>query len=58
MKKEKISFICFLVASICYFIVGILNFIDKDNNTALIFLCLGLSNLCLAFTYLNKDKKQ
>lgn len=50
MKKGKKSFICFLIASICYFIV-------KNNITAITFLCLGFSFLCLSFTHLNKDKK-
>jgi cell division protein FtsW (lipid II flippase) len=58
MKKEKISFIGFLTASIIYFIGSILNFIDKDNGTAIMFLCLGLSFLCLATTHLDKNKKE
>ena len=56
-KREKINFVCFLIASICYFIISIMNFIDKNNSTAVIFLCLGFSFLCLSFTHLNKDKK-
>lgn len=57
MKKDMISFICFLAASICYFIVSIVNFIVKNNITALAFLYLGFSFLCLSFTHLIKDKK-
>lgn len=57
MKKEKICFICFLVDSICYYIVSIENFIDKDTNKGLIFFCLGSSFLFLSTTHLyNKDK--
>lgn len=56
-KREKISFICFLAVSICYYTVSIVNFIDKNNTTALIFLCLGSSFLCLSTTHLNKNDK-
>ena len=49
-KKEKISFIGFLTASIIYFIGSILNFIDKNIGTGTMFLCLGFSFLCLATT--------
>lgn len=55
-NKEKITFICFLIASICFYIVSIMNFIDNNTSTAVIFLCLGSAFLCLSFTHLNKDK--
>lgn len=54
-KKEKISFVGFLTAAIIYFISSILNFIDKNISTAVMFLCLGFSFLCLATTHLDKD---
>ena len=50
MKKENISFIGFLTCYIIYFIGSILNFMDKDNDTTLIF-------LCLATTHFDKKKK-
>ncbi len=53
-KREKISFIGFLTASIIYFIGSILNFIDKNVGTGTMFLCLGFSFLCLATTHLDK----
>lgn len=56
-KKEKISFVGFLTASIIYFIGSILNFIDKNTSTAVMFLCLGFSFLCLAITHLDKNDK-
>lgn len=55
-KREKVSFIGFLTASIIYFISAILNFIDKNTSTAVMFLCLGFSFLCLAATHLDRDK--
>lgn len=57
-KKEKISFVGFLTASIIYFIGSILNFIDKNTDTAVMFLCLGFSFLCLATTHLDSDKSK
>ena len=40
--------------SLCFYIAAIINFINGDNNSiAVVFLCLGSSNLCLG---LNKDK--
>ena len=43
--------------SLCFYIVAIINFINGDNNSmAVVFLCLGSSNLCLGSVYLNKDK--
>lgn len=57
-KREKISFVGFLTASIIYFIGSILNFIDKNTGTAVMFLCLGFSFLCLATTHLDKDKSK
>ena len=55
-NKEKITFICFLVASIGFYIVSIMNFIDKNTSIAVVFLCLGSSFLCLSSTHRNKDK--
>lgn len=56
MKKEKIRFICFLLASICFFIVSIMNFMDKNNAPAITFLLLGISFLLLSTTHLKNDK--
>ncbi len=58
-KKEKPSFIGFLTASILYFVASILTFIDKNTSTATMWLCLGVTFLCLAFSTLDKkeDKK-
>lgn len=60
MKKEKISFICFLVASICFYICALFCFMSEetDNSTGVINLCLGSSFLCLSTTHLNKIKSK
>ena len=55
-NKKKINFICFLVASIIFYVVSIMNFIDKDTNTGVVFLCLGSSCLCLSSAHQNGDK--
>lgn len=56
MEKDKIRFICFLLASICFFIVSIMNFMDKNIAPAVTFLLLGISFLLLSTTHLKNDK--
>ncbi len=58
MKKnnDKIARICFLVASICYFISAIIGFMDKEYIAVTNF-CLGACFLCLSSAHFNKDKK-
>lgn len=58
MKKnnDKITGICFLIASILYFICAIIGFISKDKM-AVTHLCLGACFLCLSSTHFNKNKK-
>lgn len=55
-NKEKITFICFLIASICFYISAIINIISKDGSNWVVNLCLGSAFLCLSTTHLNKDK--
>ena len=55
-SNKKIAGIYYF-ASLCFYIAAIINFINVDNNSmAVVFLCLGSSNLCLGSVYLNKDK--
>ena len=55
-SNKKIAGIYYF-ASLCFYIAAIINFINGDNNSmAVVFLCLGSSNLCLGSVYLNKDK--
>lgn len=56
MRKQKIRFTCFLLASICFFIDSIMNFMDKDTAPAITFLLLGVSFLILSTTHLKNDK--
>lgn len=55
-KENKIAFICYLIASIGYFVSAILGFIDK-NNMAIANLGLGACFLCLSSVYYQKYKK-
>lgn len=47
----------FLLASICSFIVSIVNFMDKNTIPAIPYLLLGISFLLLATTNLRKNKR-
>ena len=31
-KREKISFVCYLVASVCFYISGIIGIFNKDGS--------------------------
>ncbi len=53
-KREKISFICFLTASICFYISSIFCFISENNSKGIVTLCLGSAFLCLSTIHLNK----
>lgn len=55
-KKQKIRCICFLLASICFFIVSIVNFMDKNTTPAIPYLLLGISFFLLSTTNLRKNK--
>lgn len=54
-QREKLAFICFLTASICYYISGIIGLFAKNNSNWIINLCLGSAFLCLSTTHLNKN---
>lgn len=59
-KNDKICFVCFSIASVCFYIVGITGFLNKNSSTGVINLCLGTSFLCLASMHFSKvqdDKK-
>lgn len=57
-NKEKITFICFLVASICFYISGIISIVSKDGSNGAVNICLGSAFLCLSTTHLNKEKNK
>ncbi len=57
-KREKISFVCFLTASICFYISAIFCFMSAttENSKGVVNLCLGSAFLCLSTTHLNKKE--
>ncbi len=55
-KENKITFILYLIASICLFASAVFGFIDK-NNMAIANLGLGVCFLSLSFVYFEKYKK-
>ena len=54
--NKKVS-IFYYFTSICFYILAIISFINKNNSMAVIFICLGSTFLCLGSTYLNNNKK-
>ena len=44
--------------AVCFYIVSIINFANKNNNIGTIYLCLGSTFLCLGSVWLNKDKNK
>lgn len=61
MKKSNnenkiISTLNYFTAT-CFYIVAIINFVNKINGKGMVFLCLGSAFLCLGSVWLNKDKK-
>ena len=56
-KKNKIVSILNYFSSICFYIVAIINFINDNSNTGVIYLCLG-STFLWGSVYLNKDKEK
>lgn len=56
--KEKISYYCFLVASVCFFICAVIGFFSEGSRgMAVTHLCLGAAFLCLASTHKIKEDK-
>lgn len=56
-RDNKIVFILYTIASICFFISAVIGFIDR-NNMAVTQLCLGVCFLCLSSVYLKKYKDE
>lgn len=42
-------------SSVCFYIVSIINFIDRNNSMGILYLCLGSTFMCLGTVWLNKD---
>ncbi len=57
-NKDKIAFICFLVASICFYISAVISIVGKNGSNGVVNICLGSAFLCLSTAHLNKDKEK
>lgn len=55
-KTNKIVLTLNYFTAVCFYIVSIINFANKNNNMGIQFLCLGSAFLCLGSVWLNKDK--
>ena len=55
-KTNKTVSILNYFSAVCFYIVSIINFVNKDNSTGVMYLCLGSTFLCLGSVCLNKDK--
>ncbi len=56
-KLNKISFVCFLIASICFYISALFSFMDETTiSRGVANIGLGSVFLCLSIAYLNKKE--
>lgn len=58
IRRDKVSFICYLIASICFYISAIIGIVNKNESNWVVDLCLGSAFLGLSSTHKNKDKKR
>ena len=54
-KSNKTVSVLNFLASVCFYICAIINFIN-DSGLGALYLCLGSTFLCLGTVWLNKDK--
>ena len=54
-KSNKVVAILFLIASFCFNICAIINFVN-DSGLGAVYLCLGSTFLCLGVVWMNKNK--
>lgn len=58
MKKTfKKPWIVFYLISVAFYVLSVMNFIDRDSSQAVIWMCLGSTFLCLGSVELTKEKK-
>ena len=57
LKPNKTVAMLNYFTSICFYIAAIINFIKGNSSIGVIFICLGLSYLCLGSVHLNKYKE-
>lgn len=62
-KNNKLIYILNYISSACFYIVSVINFVNDDITSGLLYMSLGSTFLCLGTIWLikdgkNKDKKQ
>lgn len=57
-NNKKVSYVCLITASICFYILAIIKFMDENTSTAVIFFCLGSAFLCISSTYYKGENKE
>ncbi|MBR6690621.1 MAG: hypothetical protein IKL65_04760 [Bacilli bacterium] len=57
-KTNKTVYILNYFTAVCFYIVSIINFINKENSMGVFYLCLGSMFMCLGSVRLNKSKKK
>ena len=53
-KSNKIVSTLNYFSAVCFYIVSIINFINKDNSMGIFYLCLGSMFMCMGTVWLNK----
>lgn len=54
-NKEKFVFTCFLISSICFLFIAVMNFLDGNTTIGVTFILLGVSFLFLSTTHLKRE---
>ena len=57
-KTNKTVSILNYFTAVCFCIVSVINFKNKENSMGIFYLCLGSTFLCLGSVWLNKSKKK
>lgn len=57
-KTNKIVSTLNYFTAVCFYIISIIDFINRNNSLGIFFLCLGSMFMCLGTVWLNKSKKK
>ena len=57
-KTNKIVSTLNYFTAVCFYIISIIDFINRNNSVGIFFLCLGSMFMCLGTVWLNKSKKK
>ena len=57
-KTNKIVSTLNYFTAVCFYIISIIDFINRNNSMGIFFLCLSSMFMCLGTVWLNKSKKK